>query len=140
MNTQLITIYFDGGCKPTNPGNKYGSWAVEHGERVIAKHSREQYGFGTSSESEFNALMSAVKWVLKDLNAGGLNPKFYRLLLFTDSLNVQRRVSRRNFRGKDEPARRMAALAKRSVLLLDLFASWRITWERRNANVARFGH
>lgn len=143
MNT--IYIYFDGGCRPTNPGNKYGSYEillskkqrtqVQHRDR-IKKGSEIELGHGTSNEAEFDILLKALDWTVRHLWCAGFNASDFHLQLFTDSRIVASRLDG-STRGKNP---RMIALGVQCLKILKGFKAWRIDWHGRNANVDRFGH
>ena len=63
----LIEIHFDGGCRPTNPGNTYGSFEVQLNHKQVFKASRIELGWGTNNEAEYRALIEALKWTLENL-------------------------------------------------------------------------
>lgn len=140
----LIEIHFDGGCKPTNPGNKYGSFevllALPHATRQVGKVARMEFGWGTNNEAEFDSLLAALGWTVHGLWRGGFEVGRYELFLFTDSTILANRVRERNTAGNAGPAKRMADLTKQVLAQLELFKMWNIQWYSREANVARFGH
>lgn len=141
---QQLTIRFDGGCVP-NPGSKYGSYEVRVWNKVVIRCTRFALGFGTNNEAEFEALEKALSDTLKDLRCGGFDPKHFDVTVITDSIIVQGRL-KDNWRPKkikSESHRRsiaMAILADRCLLDLDQFGSFKTKWERRDSNVAAFGH
>lgn len=137
---ETIEIRFDGGCKPTNPGNKYGSFEVRlHGKRVYLE-SRKALGWGTNNEAEFEMLLLALDWTRRNLQREGFNPNRYRVEMLTDSTIVRNRVAGHNRTRKSEPQQRMFALASACLDQLKAFCSHRITWNPRGCNVALFGH
>jgi len=135
-----IEIHFDGGCRPTNPGNKYGSFEVLLDGRQVFKASRMELGRGTNNEAEFDSLIAALRFVVNDLSVGGFDPKTYAVSVFTDSTIVANRLTRERARDKGEPAQRMAALAATCNSYLAMFGHWSCKWNGRSANVERFGH
>lgn len=136
----VISIYFDGGCRPTNPGNKYGSWQVSLEGNYIFHNSLVEFGYGTNNEAEFDSLIAALDWTLEELPKGGFSPKIYALQLFTDSTIVHNRIALKRVTGKEEPAQRMGRLTQQCLIRLEKFRGHSIEWQRRDANVARFGH
>lgn len=140
MNPCLIEIHFDGGCRPTNPGNKYGSYEVQLAGRLLSKASRVEFGWGTNNEAEFNALLMALDATIAGLAAAELNPSQYDVAMFTDSMIIKNRVKCRRCSGKSEPARRMGRLTRDVLSKLTRFRLWDIEWRGRRANVERFGH
>ena len=137
---QSITIAFDGGCKPTNPGNKYGSFEVMMNSRSVFKASRIELGHGTSNEAEFDSLQAALDWTVDDLAKAGLDPSVFTVRLFTDSLILTNRLKARKCDGKGEAAKRIGKLTRRALAQLTKFHLWAVEWHSRTNNVARFGH
>jgi ribonuclease HI len=135
-----IIIRFDGGCRPTNPGNKYGSYAVEMDGRQIALVSRVEFGFGTSNEAEFDALEAALKWTAQQLETAGNSTGGFELEMWSDSLVVVNRIAGRNRSKKTEPQQRMNRQAIECLLVIMQFNSFRIFWNGRENNVKLFGH
>lgn len=147
MNATKLQILFDGGCRPTNPGNKYGSWEVLLDTQPIYKESRVEFGWGTNNEAEFEALLAALKWTVAELGKGGFDQGIYTLLMFTDSTIVRNRVQTRRtaFSGQAgskarDVSQRMGRLTSECLLWLSRFKSWTIEWRGRQDNVMRFGH
>lgn len=136
----VITIYFDGGCRPTNPGNKYGSWEVQLEGNYIYHQHQVEFGHGTNNEAEFEALLAALDWTLAELPKGGFIFKAYTLQLFTDSTIVHNRIQMERTGGKEEAAQRMGKLTQQCLDRLKLFNQHSISWQRRDHNVIRFGH
>jgi len=119
-----IDVHFDGGCRPTNPGNKYGSWEVLLDGQQVFKASRVEFGWGTSNESEFNSLIQALQWTVENLHTAGFPPEIYTVTIFTDSMIV----------------RNMGHLTRDCLSRLTLFKLWSVEWRGRKENVERFGH
>lgn len=142
MAMNLIEIHFDGGCRPTNPGNKYGSFEVLLNNSQVFKASRVEFGYGTNNEAEFDALCMALDWTVENLLNGGFDPSIYTVKMFTDSTILKNRIKNRRttVRGGREPSRRMAKLTRKCLSKLTLFHLWDIEWHRRDSNVSRFGH
>ena len=135
-----IKIQFDGGCKPTNPGNKYGSYSVWLDSKLIHTELRFNLGHGTNNEAEFEALLKALAWTCYSLTKAGIDPQIYSLQLVTDSTIVQGRISGQNKSRKTEPQQRMFNLNERCQLQLSRFKDFKIEWASRELNVATFGH
>jgi len=53
-------VIFDGGSKG-NPGDAYGSYLIERGERVVLGPSRVDPGRGTNNEAEYRCLIAALE-------------------------------------------------------------------------------
>lgn len=145
-----IKIMFDGGCRPTNPGNKYGSWEVTLDDFIrpanptgsVYKVSQVEFGWGTNNEAEFNALQAALAWTAKELQVGGFEPNIYTLSVFTDSLVVKSRIQKRrtNVKVGDDVTARLGPLTRECLSWMDWFKSWEIFWRARDFNVNQFGH
>ena len=135
-----IQINFDGGCRPTNPGKKYGSFDVVLNGCQVVKVSRMELGYGTNNEAEFETLIEALRWVTRQLSVGGFDPRGYVISMFTDSTIVANRINVKNTSLKGQPAKRMAALTKTCLSYLVMFDDWTIEWNPRESNVERFGH
>ena len=145
MIEEWITIQFDGGCRPTNPGTKYGSYRVVLGDLEVLRESRFELGWGTNNEAEFESLERALRATLEKLEEAGLDPKRYGVLVVSDSTILVWRVRGKNSasRKKDkagEASRRMALHAERCRVLLARFGFHQEEWRGREANVAQFGH
>lgn len=125
----LLTIHFDGGCAPTNPGNAYGSYQVES-KTVNHRVSRMQFGWGTCNQAEYLALISALKW----LSHQQMEPHT-RLQIFSDSLLVVKQV-RRKWKAR---CAHIKELRDEAVELLRPY-KWEINWNSRTVNVEKFGH
>ncbi len=135
-----ISIYFDGGCRPTNPGNKYGSYEVILNGRQLHRISELELGRGTNNEAEFEILIEALKWTVDAIRAFGNEPIDFDLELFSDSTVVINRLAGRFSKVKTEPQQRMAARANECLKRLILFRSFKAKWRGRESNVKRFGH
>lgn len=146
MKLHLIEIYFDGGCKPTNPGNKYGSFQVwfkvpsRSKKQLLFTASRISLGWGTSNEAEFDSLIEALKWVTDNLAVAGLPASRFNLMMFTDSTILTRRLNLEITTSKSEAQQRMTALSATCRSYLSNFKSWNVNWHNRHENVRRFGH
>lgn len=137
---ESITIYFDGGCRPTNPGRKYGSYEVRLNGVVAGSKSRFELGWGTNNEAEFESLIKALDWSIGQLLREELMPDIYAAAIYTDSTVVRNRLLGRNKTLKTEPQRRMNALCSECLKRLHMFRNFNVTWRGRGENVARFGH
>jgi len=65
----MITIYFDGLCRPRNPGGvaTYGYVIYQHGEKVKTGCGVVGSGAGmTNNVAEYSALKHAVEWVSRN--------------------------------------------------------------------------
>lgn len=136
----VIVLSFDGGCKPTNPGNKYGSFEVKLDQKIVSTVCNIDLGWGTSNEAEFETLLAGLKWILEKLEVGGFPSKSYWITIWSDSTIVVNRISGRNKTNKDEPQKRMFDLNAKCLDLLSKFQGYNIQWHNRLANVQKFGH
>jgi ribonuclease HI len=136
-----ITIQFDGGCRPTNPGNKYGSYVVLFNGRQVAFVSRLELGLGTSNEAEFQILERALAWTVDAIKDSGNSPSVFSVELFSDSrIVINRLLGNKKGKDKKEAQIRMKQCAAKCLEYLIRFKSFDATWESRWSNVARFGH
>jgi ribonuclease HI len=138
-----IAIHFDGGCKPTNPGQKYGSYDVLVDGHRIQRVEKKALGWGTNNEAEFQILIEALTW-LEQHPIASLFPKEYSVTAYTDSKIVSNRLSGKNFiltkRKYAEASTRMYNLAFRCLEIAGQFGSFEVEWRGRAHNVQRFGH
>lgn len=141
---QQATIRFDGGCGPTNPGNKYGSFCITLDATVISERNRFQFGHGTSNEAEFNALHLALEHLTDYCGKHGVARDSVSVEMLTDSTIVRNWIQRYDAVkvAKITEARRkvMAEHAAACLEQLRHFHSYEIEWNGREANVAVFGH
>lgn len=140
VGPNLIEVWFDGGCRPTNPGNKYGSFEVRLDGSLIFKASRFELGHGTNNEAEFESLIKALDWTLENLINGGFDSRIYSVQIYTDSTVVRNRVNGSNKKRKTEPEKRMYDLAHHARMRLWQFQAYAVAWQGRQNNVKRFGH
>jgi len=135
-----LTIRFDGGCRPTNPGNKYGSYEVTLNGRQISLVSRMELGHGTNNEAEFQILNRALGWVVEQISMAGNTPDDFILELFTDSTIVVNRLTGKYNKCKSEAQKRMAECSSHCLKYMVRFKSFHVQWNSREYNVQRFGH
>lgn len=138
-------LYFDGGCKP-NPGQGYGSYEIECGRLTCGntfKHRQEllQFGFMTNNMAEYQSMISALKKLFHESGHGWLYENGYcrrniTLDIYSDSKML---VEQMNGRWKTKVAH-IQELRDEARLILKEFGHWKITWQPRKHNVARFGH
>ena len=141
----LIRIYFDGGCKP-NPGQGYGSYEIlPERLKYHQKNMLIQFGFMTSNMAEYHSLISALKKLWHDSKNGAVlsltesHPictSRITLDIFSDSKLL---VQQMNGRWKCKVAH-IVELMDEAHLILKEFGHWKLTWNPREKNVARFGH
>lgn len=140
VKAEVIVIRFDGGCRPTNPGNKYGSYQVELNGQVVHRVSRMELGWGTNNEAEFEALLAGLEWTRNELDRGGFRREQFFIQMFSDSQIVVNRINGRNRRNNGEPQQRMGLRTEMCWEQLDGFYGYSIHWNKRDMNVALFGH
>lgn len=99
-----------------------------------------ELGWGTNNEAEFDSLIAALEWTVRELWRGGFPVSQYTVHMFTDSTVVANRIKNRNCTGTSSAARRMAKLTRQVLSQLTLFRLWKIEWRGRDNNVERFGH
>lgn len=135
-----ITIRFDGGCRPTNPGNKYGSFEVSFNGKQVCLMSRQELGWGTNNEAEFEIFETALKWTIRKLMDSGNTADQFFLEAYSDSTIVVNRLMRRTTTGKKEPQKRMANCCAKCLNYTKTFADFKIMWNGRINNLRTFGH
>lgn len=138
--TLTFTLFFDGGCRSTNPGNKYGSYAIWLGESRFLQDPRFELGWGTNNEAEFESLIKALTDLIATVNDQGLKPTDCNVVAHTDSRILVNRVTGKYWATASEPAKRMAALTYRVHALAIRFGSFTVDWIPRERNVEVFGH
>lgn len=136
-------IRFDGGCRG-NPGQKYGSYEVRLNDVAVASESRFELGRGTNNEAEWESLLRGISAMRNYLLNAGIYKAGVDVSIFTDSMIVVHRLTKKNKVHK-KPAWKsrsevMFNYANDVKELLAPFRSFTVTWERRDANVAVFGH
>jgi len=143
---ETLILQFDGGCRPTNPGNKYGSFQcslkMARGKTLLVlKELRFPLGHGTNNEAEFEALEHGLKKVLEDLGAGGFDLERYSIQILTDSLIVMNHLlNPSETLSKDARTAAMQVRARACLSLIHCFPEYQVQWQGRAANVAAFGH
>jgi len=135
-----ISIYFDGGCRPTNPGHIYGSYEVLIDGRPVAKVTRLEMGWGTNNDAEFMILERALAWTAEALAGAGNTPGQFTLAVFSDATIIVNRLNGRNKTAKTQPQQRMQRHAVACLKWMTQFKSYRAMWNGRAVNVAKFGH
>ena len=141
-NSYDIFIHFDGGCSP-NPGNKYGSYEIVFRGKSECRVERMNLGWGTNNEAEFEILIAALQWLDQKFTPDYDRKKFF-IVMRTDSTIVRNRIGRKNkisnkpaWKERSKAMFELAEIAKKTLLT---FGGFEIDWNRRDANVARFGH
>lgn len=132
-----LRIDFDGGCRG-NPGDGYGSFDIQSKIYSMRK-LRMQFGFMTNNVAEYRALRSALVTLLIAAEEPPLlevGMKNMDLRIWSDSKLLVNQVIGR-FRCLN-----VGMKLERDIIRehLDKFGKWQIRWNRRENNVARFGH
>ena len=135
-----IEVYFDGGCHG-NPGYKYGSYETYLDGKKVGEKNRVDFGLGTSNEAEWDSLLLALGRLKSELETTQVTPSQCELLIFTDSTMVKNRLLGKNKISKKYPRSAvMFELANKCLEVMRQFGRFNVVWERRDSNVARFGH
>ena len=143
-----FTMHFDGGARPKNPGNGYGSYEIQSVKPILLKTNacycrraeRLEFGFMSNNQAEYHAMISGLKalrhdashgWLSEFVLIGGIN-----LTCFSDSkLLVEQMCGR--WKAK---VLHIQELRDEARALLKGFAHWNIRWNSRTVNVEKFGH
>lgn len=143
----VALINFDGGCGPTNPGNKYGSYEVRMNGKIIGSKIRLTFGYGTNNEAEFDALILALDALSQFCSENSIEPESVKVSVESDSTIVVNWLNRfekkkRGVMPKPDTDRSkvMFRYASQCVDRLNKFQSFNAIWKSRLENVARFGH
>lgn len=128
---QTVMVCFDGGARPTNPGNGYGSYEVV-ADGLNHKVLKIEFGSPLSNnQAEYMATISALKWLRHHADASTI-----RLNMFSDSkLLVMQTQGSWKIR-----CLHIRELVDEARSLLSRYSKWRISWHSRERNVERFGH
>jgi ribonuclease HI len=117
-------MYFDGGCRPSNPGNAGCGVVLKitRGKLVQTIPVARELGWKTNNEAEYIGLIVGLKIALEQ----GVTEIDIR----TDSKLVEGQCNGW-WKVKDP---KLKALVSDALDLLEQFDKWKITWGRRNAN------
>jgi ribonuclease HI len=132
---QPIGIIFDGGSRG-NPGQGYGSYALDWPGEERQKVSLRFGNQHTNNEAEYDTLIAALEGILKRLRDAGADPKTARLDIRGDSLLVINQVQGR-WQCKEE---RLQSRCQQARSLLQQFGHWRLNHHDRSHSVAVLGH
>lgn len=137
-----MSIYFDGGARPTNPGMAYGSYRIHYHARPEYELAgkRIEFGYGSNNQAEYMALIRALEHLTAAMRDGELKDEVFpgaiSLTCYSDSRLVVEQVS-----GRWKVRKRHIKLLHSMVkTLLKQFGHWNIKWNSRNVNVSMFGH
>lgn len=141
-----ITLTFDGGAGPTNPGKGYGSFLAQgtgpDGSVFEVRGSRIQFGEPlTSNQAEWMSLINGLKHALVALRGEHYGAKFpkpesCRLIIRGDSKLVIQQVKKR---WKCKVAH-LKELQAKADWLLTQFGAFEAHWHPREKSVELFGH
>lgn len=117
------TLYFDGGCRPSNPGPAGFACHIEFDngdEYTLARH----IGFKTNNEAEYYGLIVGIKYA-HELGATSLD-------IYTDSKLIEGQITG----GWNKKNRRIRYLANEAEDLLRKYfdEAWEINWVKRDEN------
>lgn len=128
---KLIKIYFDGGTRPTNPGNGYGSYEIVS-DTINHKISCREFGSPLSNnQAEYLSLIHALSWLVHQIDDMDTH-----LRIYSDSKLVVMQIQG-SWKVKCIHIKEMVQEARE---LLGCFNKWEIYWSPRKNNVERFGH
>lgn len=115
------TLFFDGGCRPTNPGVAAFASIVETLEGDRREVSR-YIGWRTNNYAEYCGLVVGLK-VAIDMGIDDI-------VVVTDSQLIRGHLTQDWKRNQEE----LKVLAKEAEELLSKFANWKINWVKRDKN------
>ncbi len=125
--SDVIQFYCDGGCVATRGYGSY-EFTVE-GQKYSA--SRMEFGIGqTSNTSEYLALLAGLE------NAVHCKPETKEIHIHSDSRLLVNQINGK-WRCKKK---HIEPLIQRAATLLRRFKSYKVEWNSRKVNVAKFGH
>jgi len=126
-----LTLIFDGGARPTNPGNGYGSFQVSD-EQGVAKIVQKEYGSPiTNNQAEWMTLEQGLLDITGERGFSG-----YELLVKGDSSLVINGAARL-WKVRHPNLR---PIADRVWALCDKMASVSFVWHPRSHSVVILGH
>lgn len=133
MTTQVAKITFDGGARPTNPGNGYGSWNIVLDGKDFASQAEVEHGPNlTNNQAEYLTLIHALNYLV----ATHGYTKTIRLDIWSDSkLVVNQLIGVWKCKHPN-----MIELRDRALETIIWFGCWDIRWHSRVESVALFGH
>lgn len=135
-NRTQIQVHFDGGYVG---GSGYGSWDVDALGQIISRNRRVRFhpfaGYSSSNVSEYLALIQALQ-AIQDARDFFVSFNDLEVTIFSDSKLVVEQV---NLRWKCHK-KHLEELRNIVLRMLKPMGHWRIKWQSRTHNVARFGH
>lgn len=129
-----VLIVFDGGSLG-NPGKGYGSFAYK-GRLVRWPTTITLPGLTTNNQAEYQALIGALRAVLYDCHALGLDPADLRINVLSDSQLIVNQVNG-DWKVKNAQLGKLRAVA---LALLQHFKQWSLSWHPRSESVRILGH
>lgn len=126
-----LTMIFDGGARPTNPGNGYGSFQIADEQSVI-ETVRKEYGSPvTNNQAEWLTLLAGLERVIEKYGTSG-----FELCVSGDSaIAVYGAAKKWKVR---HPGLR--PIAERVWALAAQLDSVSFQWHPRSQSVASLGH
>ena len=128
---EIIKIYFDGGTRPTNPGNGYGSYEIVS-DRINRKVERRELGSNISSnQAEYMTLIEALNWLFHQTDDMECH-----LRIFSDSKLLVMQIQG-SWKVKCVHIKELVEAVREK---LACYNKWEVQWQARENNVSRFGH
>ena len=135
-----VTIHFDGGARPTNPGPVYGSFRIatdepEEYRPICLSRWRQPFTAKTNNEAEYLTLWLALHEVIAKF------PTTTHIQILSDSSLVVNQI-RGDWKCRNE---RIRVLREKCFGLIQRIANfdparWKIGWVPRGRMVSLFGH
>ena len=130
------TIIFDGGSRG-NPGQGYGSYALQRNEDGKLRRSRLRFGDQvTSNQAEYQALIAALEDLISTIVKAGRSPKDFSAEIKGDSRLVMRQIEG-SWKTK---SLNLMPLRDRVEELLARMGSFELTWQPREESEKLLGH
>ena len=130
------TIIFDGGSRG-NPGQGYGSYALQRNEDGKLRRKRLRFGDQvTSNQAEYQALIAALEDLIGTIEKAGRSPGDFSADIRGDSRLVMRQLDG-SWKTKSLT---LMPLRDRAEELLAEMGSVKLTWQPREESVRILGH
>lgn len=107
-NVESLKIFCDGGSR-RNPGPAASAFVAMFGGRVVFKDSK-YLGKATNNVAEYEAVVMALDWLIKDFIKGGTTPK--NISFYLDSELVVKQIGGQ-YKVKSESMRRLYLKVKK---------------------------
>ena len=138
-----VELRFDGGCRPTNPGPRYGSYMILNSAgAMLASESKFELGHGTNNEAEWLACLVGLDRLVVEALKRGKRLNDVHVKIVTDSTVVALRLQSepKTIRPPSGPKCRMWVLSQHAWRRLNLLGGHTAEWRSRDGNVVDFGH